>query len=102
MNKMVRELNEQKLEGFVARILDDLGATMIAPLVRIGDELGLYNALAETGPVTPEELARRTGTVERLVREWLSAHAAAGYLDYDATTRALCHESRAGHGVRKP
>ena len=49
MNKMVRELNEQKLEGFVARILDDLGATMIAPLVRIGDELGLYNALAETG-----------------------------------------------------
>ena len=87
MNKMVRELNEQKLEGFVARILDDLGATMIAPLVRIGDELGLYSALAETGPVTPEELARRTGTVERLVREWLSAHAAAGYLDYDAATR---------------
>ena len=87
MNKMVRELNEQKLEGFVARILDDLGATMIAPLVRIGDELGLYSALAETGPVTPEELARRTGTVERLVREWLSAHAAAGYLDYDAATK---------------
>jgi hypothetical protein len=87
MNKMVRELNEQKLEGFVARILDDLGATMIAPLVRIGDELGLYSTLADAGPVTPEELARRTGTVERLVREWLSAHAAAGYLDYDATTK---------------
>ncbi len=86
MNKLARELNEQKLESFVGRILDDLGATMIAPLVRIGDELGLYNALAEAGPVTPEELARRTGTVERLVREWLSAHAAAGYLDYDATT----------------
>ena len=87
MDKMVRELNEQKLEGFVARILDDLGATMIAPLVRIGDELGLYSTLAKSGPVTPEELARRTGTVERMVREWLSAHAAAGYLDYDAATR---------------
>ena len=87
MDKMVRELNEQKLEGFVARMLDDLGAAMIAPLVRIGDELGLYSTLAKSGPATPEELARRTGTVERMVREWLSAHAAAGYLDYDAATR---------------
>ena len=49
MDKMVRELNEQKLEGFVTRILDDLGAAMIAPLVRIGDELGLYSTLAEVG-----------------------------------------------------
>ncbi|WP_247513072.1 class I SAM-dependent methyltransferase [Bradyrhizobium sp. 157] len=87
MNMMVRELNEQKLEVFVTRILGDLGAAMIAPLVRIGDELGLYSTLAASGPVTPEELARRTGTVERLVREWLSAHAAAGYLDYDASTK---------------
>ena len=54
MNKMARELDEQKLEGFVTRILDDLGATMIAPLVRIGDELGLYSTLADAGPVTPE------------------------------------------------
>jgi 2-polyprenyl-3-methyl-5-hydroxy-6-metoxy-1,4-benzoquinol methylase len=87
MNMMARDLNEQKLETFVTRILDDLGAAMIAPLVRIGDELGLYSTLAESGPVTPQELARRTGTVERLVREWLSAHAAAGYLDYDAKTK---------------
>lgn len=87
MDKMVRELNEQKLESFVARMLDDLGAAMIAPLVRIGDELGLYSTLAKSGPATPEELARRTGTVERMVREWLSAHAAAGYLDYDAATQ---------------
>jgi len=86
MNMIVRELNEQKLETFVTRMLGDLGAAMIAPLVRIGDELGFYDALAQSGPVTPQELARRTGTVERMVREWLSAHAAAGYLDYDATT----------------
>ena len=86
MNMMVRELNEQKLETFVTRMLGDLGAAMIVPLVRIGDELGFYDALAGSGPVTPQELARRTGTVERMVREWLSAHAAAGYLDYDAAT----------------
>lgn len=86
MNMMIRELNEQKLEAFVTRMLGDLGAAMIAPLVRIGDELGFYDALAQSSPVTPQELARRTGTVERMVREWLSAHAAAGYLDYDATT----------------
>lgn len=86
MNMMVRELNQQKLEDFVTRMLGDLGAAMIAPLVRIGDELELYSALAGAGPVTPQELARRTGTVERMVREWLSAHAAAGYLDYDVST----------------
>lgn len=84
MNMVVRELNEQKLEAFVTRILGDLGAAMIAPLVRIGDELGFYDVLVASGPLTSRELARRTGTVERMVREWLSAHAAAGYLDYDA------------------
>ena len=87
MNKMVRELNEQKLEGFVARMLDDLGAAMIAPWCASVTNSGCTARSPRTGPVTPEELARRTGTVERLVREWLSAHAAAGYLDYDAATR---------------
>ena len=80
----IATIDQQKLEVFVSRILDDLGAVAIAPLVRVGDELGLYDALAQARRVTAQELARRTGTVERLVREWLNAHAAAGYLDYDA------------------
>jgi SAM-dependent methyltransferase len=81
----IATIDQQKLDVFVSRILDDLGAVAIAPLVRVGDELGLYDVLAQARSVTAPELARRTGTVERLVREWLNAHAAAGYLDYDAT-----------------
>lgn len=73
----------QKLDTLVGRLLGDLGAVFSLPLVRVGDTLGLYASLADTGPVTPDELARRTGTNARLVREWLSAHAASGYLDYD-------------------
>lgn len=73
----------QRLDAFVNRMLGDLGAAFILPLVRIGDDLGLYAAMAGAGPITPAELARRTGTQPRLVREWLSAHAAAGYLDCD-------------------
>ncbi|MFH5925410.1 class I SAM-dependent methyltransferase [Roseomonas xinghualingensis] len=76
----------EKLQGFVGRMLDDLGGAMVVPLVRIGDELGLYAALDGASPITPAELARSTGANERLLREWLSAHAAAGYLDYAPNT----------------
>ena len=50
----------------------------------IGDKLGLYKALADSGPETAAELATRTGTAERYVREWLAAQAAAGYVEYRA------------------
>ncbi len=78
--------DEAKLGAFVGRMLDDMGATMNASLVLIGDKLGLYKALAHSGPVSVAELARRTGTVERMLREWLAAQAASGYVTYDATT----------------
>jgi DNA-binding IclR family transcriptional regulator len=55
---------------------------MFAALTRIGDKLGLYKALAATEPQTPAELAARTGTAERYVREWLNANAAGGYVTY--------------------
>ena len=77
-------IDQQKLDNFVGRMLQDLGGAMLVPLVLIGDRLGFYKALRDGGPLTPAELAKRTGTVERYVREWLSANAAAGYVEYDA------------------
>jgi SAM-dependent methyltransferase len=72
-----------KLMGFVFRAVDEVGATLNCALVVMGDKLGLYRALAGAGPLTPGELASRTGTAERYVREWLNAQAAGGYVDYD-------------------
>jgi SAM-dependent methyltransferase len=76
-------VDEAKLEAFVGQAIVDFGATVGAGLVVIGDRLGLYRAMAGAGPLTPAELAGRTGTVERLVHEWLNAQAAAGYVEYD-------------------
>jgi len=73
-----------KLHEFLGRALVDFGATFHAALVRIGDKLGLYKGLAAGGPQTPGELATRTNTAERYVREWLSCQAAGGYVSYDA------------------
>jgi SAM-dependent methyltransferase len=73
----------QKLEQFVFRAVEEVGATLNAALVVMGDKLGLYRTLAGAGPVTPVELARRSGVAERYVREWLNAQAAGGYVAYD-------------------
>jgi len=77
-------VNEAKLHEFVNQLFTDLGATMTAAMVLIGDKLGLYKALADGKPVTAAELAQKTGTVERYVREWLGNQAASGYVHYDA------------------
>jgi 2-polyprenyl-3-methyl-5-hydroxy-6-metoxy-1,4-benzoquinol methylase len=76
-------INPDKLNEFLGKAIVDFGATFNAALIRIGDKLGLYKALAAGGPQTPAELAKKTGTVERYVREWLSAQAAGGYVTYD-------------------
>src|SRR5271155_5423233 len=76
-------IDMDKLHEFLGRAVVDFGATFNAALVRLGDKLGLYKGLAAGGPQTPSELAKRTGTVERYVREWLSAQAAGGYVTYD-------------------
>src|SRR5690606_12061684 len=94
MNASVKELDngpapavdEQKLNELMGRVLSDFGAAYLAPLVVIGDRLGLYRALAEQGPCTSAELAAATGTAERYVREWLNAHAASHYVVYDPQT----------------
>src|SRR4051812_14379192 len=76
----------EKLMQFVFRAVDEVGATLNAALVVMGDKLGLYRALAGAGALTPHELAARTGTAERYVREWLNAQAAGGYVGYDPET----------------
>jgi SAM-dependent methyltransferase len=79
-------VDEAKLMDFMGKMVGDLGAAASAVLVDIGDKLGLYKAMAGAGPLTSQELADRTGTNERYVREWLSNQAASGYVTYDAAS----------------
>lgn len=77
------QVDLDKLMGFVFRAVDEVGATLNTALVVMGDKLGLYRALAGAGPLSPDELAERTQTSERYVREWLCAQAAGGFVAYD-------------------
>src|SRR6266481_742300 len=79
-------LDMEKLNAFVGQFVGDLGAAVHSGMVVIGEKLGLYKALAE-GPLNSAELAARTRTDERYVREWLSSQAAGGYVTYNETTR---------------
>ncbi len=80
------QVDGDKLMQFVFRAVDEVGATLNAALVVMGDKLGLYRALAGTGGLSPAELAERTGAAERYVREWLNAQAAGGFVAYDPDT----------------
>src|SRR2546422_790316 len=73
-----------KLEAFMGKAVTDMGAVISAPLMVIGEKLGLYKAMAGAGLLTSQELADRTGVAERSVREWLRNQAAGGYVTYDA------------------
>ena len=84
MATIEQQLDLEKLQNFVFRAVDEVGATLNTALVVMGDKLGLYRALAGAGPLTPTELAERTGCAERYVREWLNAQAAGGYVEYEA------------------
>jgi SAM-dependent methyltransferase len=75
-------VDEEKLMGYVHQAVGDFGAVLGAALINIGDKLNLFQAMAGAGPMTAAELAQRTGTAERYVREWASGLAAAGYVDY--------------------
>ena len=78
------QLDQEKLEAFVERIVLDVGTAMRGGLMYIGDRLGIFAALAESGPVTAAELAQRTGLNERYLREWLGAMATAEYVEHDS------------------
>jgi SAM-dependent methyltransferase len=80
------EIDHDKLDEFMGRFVGDLGAAMSAALVVIGDRLGLYRAMADGDPINADELASRTATDARYVREWLSNQAAGGYISYQASS----------------
>jgi 2-polyprenyl-3-methyl-5-hydroxy-6-metoxy-1,4-benzoquinol methylase len=81
------QVDQDKLNQFLGQFVGELGSAMNAALVLIGDKLGLYKAMAGAGPMTPADLAKKTSTDERYVREWLSAQAAGGYVTYDAASQ---------------
>ena len=76
-------IDEAKLREFMTQIASDVGAAAAALLAYAGDELGLYKAMDGAGPLTAEQLAAKTGTHDRSIREWLNAQAAGGYVMYD-------------------
>jgi SAM-dependent methyltransferase len=80
-------LDNEKLENFTHKAVSDLGAALHGALIVIGDKIGLYKAMAGAGWMTPAELAAKTRSAERYVREWLNANAASGYVEYDASTQ---------------
>jgi SAM-dependent methyltransferase len=86
LNRDGAAVDDEKLQAFVGRFAGDLGAALHQTTVIIGDRLGLYTAMGDGSPVSPAELARRTRTDERYVREWLCAQAASGYAEYDPTS----------------
>jgi len=88
-------ISEEKLNAFMGNFVHDIGAVMHAATVVVGDQLGLYKSLAQ-GPGTAEELARRAEVDARYLREWLSAQAASGYVEYDpASERFSLSEEQA-------
>ena len=81
-------IDEGKLNAFLGKVVTDVGAAMSAALVVLGDKLGLWRAMAQSGPITAGTLAKKTETTERYVREWLNAMAAGGYITYDPDGRS--------------
>ena len=82
-------VDETALQAFMLKAVDDLAAGYLGVMVSIGSRLGLYRVLAESGPLTSAELARRADCAERYVRDWLSSQAAAGYVVYHPATETF-------------
>ena len=79
-------INEAKLHEFMMKAVGEMGAAINTALILVGDKLGLYKAMAGAGPLTSAELAAKTKTTERYVREWLAAQAAGGFVIFDAAS----------------
>src|SRR5215472_2283870 len=85
--KLIREDMLERIERFAGQVVTDLAAAMAGVMTNLGHKLGLYRAMAESGPINSNELARRTATNERSVREWLDGQVAGGYVRFDANSK---------------
>src|SRR5207248_2182118 len=83
MSTTVPPIDQAKVDEFMERVVGELGTAISSALVALGDRLGLYRTIAGGEPLSAEELADRTGTDARYVREWLSNQAAGGFVSYD-------------------
>lgn len=83
------EVNENKLNALLGKVVTEMGAAANGPLITIGDKLGLFTTLSESGHLTSHELAEKTSTSERYLREWLSAQAASGYIEYEPASETF-------------
>ena len=75
-------MDEAKLQEFMGKLVTDMGGAAMIANVILGEELGLYRAMADSEPITSGELATKTGCNPRLTHEWLNAQAAAGYIEH--------------------
>ena len=89
MSEQVKQnVNQNKIQEFMNKAIGDIASSSSTMLIILGERLGLYKSMAQAnGPISAEELANKTGTVERLVREWLANQAASGYIEYDPGSR---------------
>ena len=90
-------VDPQKLEALAGRLIGDIAAGYGGVMVSIGNQLGLYRAMAGAGPLSSQEVAKRSDCAERYVREWLNSQVAAGYIDYHPTSK--CYELTAEQAV---
>lgn len=82
-------VDQVRLQAFLGRAVGDMGAAVSSILTIIGERQGLYKAMAGSGPITAEELSRKTGANRRLLEEWLANQAAGGYVSYDPGTQTF-------------
>lgn len=80
-------VDQQKLDALAGRLIGEISAGYGGVMVGLGDKLGLYKAMTGAGPLSSQEVARRSGCAERYVREWLNSQVAGGYVDYHAASR---------------
>ncbi len=78
------QINQEKLDQLLGKVVNEMGAAANGPLIKIGDQLGLYQCLGQSKSLSALELATKTQTAERYVREWLCAQVASGYVEYNA------------------